>query len=78
MTSNVRNNSDVAAIEYDLEDAAAMMLLRACRNFEDIGLKTTPRIKRFNTWFCEWATCPKVVQACRRQRTRHKVGGCAK
>ncbi len=43
-------------IVLDLEDAAAMMIYRACTNYEWLGLERSWRIRRFDTWFGKWAS----------------------
>jgi hypothetical protein len=43
------------SVVFDLEDAAAMMLYRACANYEWLGLVRTWRMRRFDTWFGRWA-----------------------
>lgn len=47
---------DLASIPSGLQDAAAMMLYRACSNCEWLGLAKTWRMRRFDTWFLKWAT----------------------
>lgn len=43
-------------ITLDLQDAAAMMLYRACTNYEWLGHSKTWRMRRFEAWFLRWAT----------------------
>jgi hypothetical protein len=49
-------DSEVVAIPFGLDDAAAMMLYRAITNFEWLGLKKSWRMVKFERWFWKWAT----------------------
>jgi hypothetical protein len=42
--------------KIDLRDAAALMLYRACTNYEWLGNKRTKRMRVFERWFWNWAT----------------------
>lgn len=40
----------------DLRDASAMMIYRACTNYEWLGYKPTKKMRVFERWFWRWAT----------------------
>lgn len=50
------HDSEMVAIPFGLEDAAAMMLYRAITNSEWLGLKKSWRMVKFERWFWKWAT----------------------
>lgn len=49
---HMRKSSD-AAIEVDLELAAIWMLVRACDNYQRLGLAPSDQMNAFNDWFLE-------------------------
>ena len=44
---------DDRAIEVNLRHAAMWMIVRACANYDRLGLDTTDRMREFNNWFSE-------------------------
>ncbi len=49
------HDTEVIAIPFGLEDAAAMMLYRAITNYEWLGLEKSWRMVKFERWFWKWA-----------------------
>jgi hypothetical protein len=41
------------AVQFDPEDAALWMIVRACDNLERLGLTRSARISEFESWFYE-------------------------
>jgi hypothetical protein len=45
--------ADEATLTADLEEAAVWMLVRACDNYNRLGLEPTDDMRRFDSWFYE-------------------------